>query len=774
MPTSTATSPSQPILSFCEKNTTLKLFIDNLFSGVVCYHKGEIVHANETAFQIFNIKTKDVYEPIKPPSPFLHKSYWAYIEQYLLHQGYPKNKKHKEQIFTADEREIIIEFTIISLSLDDLDMQGVVFEDVTKREQATDEIREKQERYADLLNNMHSAVTIFAPSNGGRDFEIIDVNKKLLKQYKIGKKEVIGLLASQIEKRAQIENLLELMKKVYATGRRVTEMQISFFNDRENKKYYVSLNIFKLKRTDELVLLSKDITTEKEDRLKLKESEQNFRALYDNVSLGVAMFSDEGVLLSANEAFFIQIKKKELKKIDFRKHDFLEYFKEVQTAIFSDFFNVVELGNSLEKEYVVRYKDEEKTDTYLWVHFIPLLKRNRVHKVFVILSDITNRKLLEKELIKAKYQAEEADKLKSSFLANMSHEIRTPLNAIVGFTDILTDENLDDEDKREFAEIIKTSSDHLLHVINSILDISKIETGQVKLFEEQFLLNELLEEVYGMYYPMLRKKGVELRKNIKDETVVVKTDMVKLRQILINLIDNAFKYTKDGYVEVGYRVLGEKDVELYVEDTGAGIADVMHHKIFDQFRQVETTLQPQLGGVGLGLAIVKGYVTKMGGTVNVSSLLGEGSIFTVTLPIIQKSKKIKKVEESDDKIKVDWSDKTVLVVEDYEVNYHYIELMLKESNLNVLHASTGSNAVSLVKSRNDIDLILMDIKLPDIDGFQATKMIKDYNPDIPIIAQTAYALAGDKTKALEKGCDDYVAKPIKKKELYEKLFRFFE
>jgi len=243
---------------------------------------------------------------------------------------------------------------------------------------------------------------------------------------------------------------------------------------------------------------------------------------------------------------------------------------------------------------------------------------------------------------------------------------------------------------------------------------------------------------------------------------------------LINLIDNAFKYTKDGYVEVGYRVLGGKDVELYVEDTGAGIADVMHHKIFDQFRQVETTLQPQLGGVGLGLAIVKGYVTKMGGTVHVSSLLGEGSIFTVTLPIIQKSKKIKKEEVVDDKIKVDWSDKTVLVVEDYEVNYHYIELILKESNLNVLHASTGSNAVSLVKSRNDIDLILMDIKLPDIDGFQATKMIKDYNPDIPIIAQTAYALAGDKTKALEKGCDDYVAKPIKKKELYEKLFRFFE
>ena len=374
---------------------------------------------------------------------------------------------------------------------------------------------------------------------------------------------------------------------------------------------------------------------------------------------------------------------------------------------------------------------------------------------------------LNVELKAAKEKAEESDRLKSSFLANMSHEIRTPMNGILGFSTFLADPLLATDVREAYVKIINTSCEQLLHIVNDIIDISKIEAGQIDLTESMFDLNDLFREVFLFYSPVARENGVELiisplTGRLSDNQRII-SDRTKLRQILDNLFSNAVKFTHSGKIYLRCEVKGGI-LQFEVEDTGIGIKPELQNAVFERFWQVEKTYTKKYGGTGLGLSITRAYVERMGGSISVKSELGKGSTFTFTVQYKNSLKGQTEVVEPQIKERAVTKNLTILIVEDEEINWLYLNEILK-SRARTLHALNAKMAIEYIKKYPEIDLVLMDIKLPDINGLELTGIIKAINSKVKVIAQTAYALAGDREKAIDAGCSGYITKPIKRQEL---------
>lgn len=400
-----------------------------------------------------------------------------------------------------------------------------------------------------------------------------------------------------------------------------------------------------------------------------------------------------------------------------------------------------------------------------------------------LLVDEKTKELLNEvdERKKATIKAEQSDRLKTAFLANMSHEIRTPVNAITGFTELLYDKDLSIEEQEVYLEYIKNGGNALLTLIDDIIDISKIEAGQLVIRQEECSVNTLLSDLYKLFQQMKQKKGkndIDLRvaQDLLDNDLVIQTDANRLKQILSNLIGNAIKFTHKGYVEFGYKIENPEQIIFYVKDTGIGIAKDKLDIIFQRFRQVEETFTKNYEGTGLGLAISKKLTNLLGGKMWVESLPEEGSTFYFSLPLQIVETGNKKAKLNGKEVKsIAFDKKNILVVEDEDSNYILTETILKAIDVNVLRAENGIAAVDMISNNGrTIDLILMDIKMPLMNGFDATVEIKKIKSEIPIIAQTAYTLAEEKEKCLAAGCDDYIAKPIDRKLLLEKINKFLD
>lgn len=388
--------------------------------------------------------------------------------------------------------------------------------------------------------------------------------------------------------------------------------------------------------------------------------------------------------------------------------------------------------------------------------------------------DITNNKSYEKELLTAKEKAEESDRLKTAFLQNMSHEIRTPMNAIIGFANLLPD-NFNNKDKlKYFSTIINQRCIDLLEIINEILDISKIESGQLSVHFEECDLKSLFEELYDFFIAhrqKIDKQEIQFYVNsVCDTSQAVITDSVKLKQIFINLINNAFKFTNHGKIEAGCKFNANQQLIFYVSDTGVGIPSEKQSIIFDRFTQLGEPGAVNKGGTGLGLAIVKGLITILGGEIWLESQPGVGSTFYFSIPYkaISKTPKTTSVTRPITQHSKIFS-KTLLIVEDDPYNAEYIKEILRNTGFNILHSELGKEAVD-ISINQPVDIILMDIRLPDMEGCEATRLIKGKKPGIKIIAQTAYASVNDKEKCLNAGCDDYISKPINSELLLEKIY----
>jgi len=424
------------------------------------------------------------------------------------------------------------------------------------------------------------------------------------------------------------------------------------------------------------------------------------------------------------------------------------------------------------KPYEVEFRLKCKDGSYKWIlgkgksyRNDALGKPNRAVGVHI---DIHDRKKLLDELKKAKENAEESDRLKTAFLQNMSHEIRTPMNAIMGFSSLLPDNFNDKMKLLQFSQIIEQRCGDLLEIISDILDISKIESGQSAVKIEDCNIIELCSELKSFfidYKNRIKKQHIELlfSSSIDESIEYIKTDKVKLKQILINLISNAFKFTEQGKIECGCKPDGGK-LQFYVKDNGVGIPEDKIDYIFERFSQIKSSSVQNIGGTGLGLPIVKGLVDLLGGKVWVQTECYKGTTFFFTIdyvPLAVSSNSVIKSASIIDEVAIN---KTILIVEDDVYNSMYLQEILQKYVSAIFSVGNGKDAIEYTLN-NAVDLVLMDVRLPDITGYEATTEILKHKPDLKIIAQTAYAANDEFQKALSYGCVDYISKPTKQEQL---------
>lgn len=491
----------------------------------------------------------------------------------------------------------------------------------------------------------------------------------------------------------------------------------------------------------------------------LKKSELKYRQLFDDDLTGDYIATVDGKTLLANPALariFGYDSVNELMKVNLASL----YKNPEERDEFLNFLRKNKKIEQFEREFILRDGRVISTIENVVGEFD---ENGELVNIKGYLFDNTERKKAELNLIKAKEKAEESDRLKTAFLTNMSHEIRTPMNGILGFTSLLKKPDLTGEKQQDYIQIIEESGARMLNTINDIIDISKIESGLIDVINLETNINEQIEHIYTFFSAEAQEKGLTfLYKNTlpKEEANLI-TDKEKLLRILTNLVKNAIKFTDTGSIEFGYN---KKDncYEFFVKDTGIGIPRNKHAVIFERFIQADISDTRAYDGSGLGLSITKAYIEMLGGRIWLESEENKGSTFYFIIPcnIEQKEKNglSNKAVIGNPALLI--KNLKVLIAEDNEISRIYLAEILIENCKEILYAKTGAEAIKKCTLNPDIDLILMDIQMPVIDGHEATREIRKFNKDVVIIAQTAFGLIGDRKKALEAGCNDYISKPI--------------
>lgn len=515
------------------------------------------------------------------------------------------------------------------------------------------------------------------------------------------------------------------------------------------------------------------------DITEIKEREKDISILSQSVESSlssVALADPGGILLYVNPAcvnMFGYTRKEEM-----IGKDALDFWESKELA--QEVINTLMAGKKWIAEMKAQKKDGTLIDVFVLANIISD-SRGKPICMHATLQDITDRKQYEANLEAALEKAQESDRLKSAFLANVSHEIRTPMNGIMGFSQLLNEPQLSPDEVQTFIGMIEKSGKRMMNTIDDLVEISMIEAGQVNINYSEVNLNDELEYLKVFFEPQIRGKGIKIscRKGLPNMKCIIRTDKEKLLGIYMNLLQNAIKYTNEGKIECGYE---KKDgiLRFFVKDTGIGIPQDKLEAIFDRFVQADLSLTKSYEGAGLGLSISKAYVEMLGGKIGVKSEEGKGSQFFFTLPdkftLLSKKETEEKQEVKED---VSEGDKllkklSVLVAEDDEISLIYLSKLFEGKCRRISFAKNGQEAVELYKNNGPFDVVLMDIKMPVMDGYAATIKIKEHDKNAFIIAQTAYAFSGDREKALAAGCEDYISKPIKKESLFSIVNKKFK
>ena len=529
-----------------------------------------------------------------------------------------------------------------------------------------------------------------------------------------------------------------------------------------------------------LVGISRDISNQKIIIQKLNEERNFLQVLMDYIPYTI-YFKDldcRFTKINKAQARLIGVEKPE---DAIGKSDFDFFTEQHAKAAYEDEKRIISTGIPL-IEKIELLKDAEGNNHWVTATKIPVKDvQGNITGLVGISIDVTEKRIAEDKLRESKERAEESDRLKTAFLANMSHEIRTPMNGIIGFSNLMRNSELTEEERNDFLSHIISCGNTLLNLIDDIIDISKIEAGQIKIRIAESNINAILEELFDSFKASRTREGKEHIKLVKKvgltsaESIVL-TDPFRLRQIISNLIGNAFKFTFEGFIEFGYTLEATDNLLFYVKDTGVGIPNDKQQLIFERFGQVlDSNFYINQKGTGLGLAISSNLVKLLGGKMWVVSELGKGSTFYFTLPYnhIEEPAISENSSDTTEEHITLYSGKTILIAEDEEINYLYFKQVFKHTNASLIWAKNGIEAIEAVKNNPDVSIVLMDCKMPQMDGYTATIEIKKLNPGLPVIAQTAFAMADEEEKSVQAGCDGYISKPIRVKELFDLLNRYF-
>lgn len=647
-------------------------------------------------------------------------------------------------------------------------------EKAVKRAETNEALLLKSEsRQRSLLKALPDMIFIYSSKGYFLDYSVTDNN-----EMKMAPEEFIGRHVSGFLPEAVAVKKLDSISKVLDSGLP------------EFYQYEMDINgeliVFDARMVpygnDATMEIIRNITEQKRMQYALESSENKFKLLFDRMISGAALFEPEFDKKANKWCYrFIDANTSYGKMNSLTRQQLAgRYIDEVFPAMESSWLEVLhEMAHSGNpKVFELFHSDNGKH-----YHCSAFRPENDKNYFCVIFSDLTAQKQFETELIKAKEKAEESDRLKSSFLSNMSHEIRTPLNTIVGLANLMAENELTQKEKKEYAALINQSSNQLLNLISDIIDIAKIESGQLTLNKNNVYINSVMEKLYDIFSSKLKRINksrisLDYIRTIKNEDACIYTDETRLTQILTNLLDNAVKFTREGAIEFGCELdIKANELVFFVKDTGSGIAPEKQKIIFERFRQADDSFTRTHNGNGLGLAICKNLTDIMGGRIWLASEPGAGSCFSFTLPYVKKdetpSQKIKRLAVYTADVHYSWPGKTVLIVEDTPTVQFYLKRILEIANIKCLIAANGEEAIELCSSNQHIDLVLMDIQMPVMNGFDATRQLKELDPYLPIIAQTAYAFTTEMEKIASCGCDDCIVKPIKKDILMAKLVKYF-
>jgi len=752
---------------------TYRKFIDNSQLGVFKTNiKGEILFVNDAAVNIFKFKSREELIGSSVLKHYLDPSKREGLVELL--------KKHKSL------NDLYVEFltnsgetVVVSLSavLDGDEISGM-FMDITEKVKGekllielnkklrdindrihfiNEELKESHNRYLSLFNNTGTATCLLDGPG-----KILLCNSKFEELSGFTKEEIEGKLRwSDLTAEEDIERCRNIRnQRIKGTGDPPEEYEFRF-KDKFNNKKDVYVKVGFLPGSNEWIASLVDITARKQAEKALVQSEERFRSLYESATIGIYRTTPDGKIIMANQAAVRMLGYKSFRELAKRN---------LEQNGFESRFSRKDFRKRIEREGIVIGLESawvRKDGSVIYVREGAKAIRDVNGKIVCYdgtFEDITERKNYERQLKLAKEKAEESDKLKSAFLANMSHEIRTPMNAILGFANLLKSRKIDKKRKETFIDIINAKSRQLLQIISDIIDISKIEADQITIVNKNFSLNELINQL-ALYFKTLKKQDnkpieINLHYGLPMEKSYIHSDNVRIEQILTNLLSNAYKFTEKGSIDIGYEIEDFKNIIFYVKDTGIGLTEFEQNVIFDRFRQVSTSFNRLYSGTGLGLSISKGLVDKLKGTIWVESDINKGSTFYFRVPYMP-GITTKKSSKPANKNKLNWKGKTILIAEDEDTNFTFIDTLLRPTSAAVIRAKDGAEAINICKNNSKIDLILMDIKLPGINGLEATKQIRKFRKSLPIIAHTAYAMSVDEDECIKAGCDAYICKPVK-------------
>ncbi len=656
--------------------------------------------------------------------------------------------------------------------------------DITDRKASERALKESQERFKTLSDITFEGILIHDKGIAS------DLNLSLAKMFGYNKEELLGknliklLVASE-----SLPIVYENISKKHARGYRITGIK------KNGTKFPVEIeakSVFLHNNKTIRVVAFRDISVRVKAEKAYKSSEEKFKKAF--------LTSPDAIIISELDSEkFVMVNNSFKTILGYTDEDVIGKTS-LEFNLWKDLSTRNELRKELEKNGTVlnmvagfHTKSGEIKTALVSASVVEL---SGIPHVLSIARDISDRIVAEnklqelnKELLKqntkleqlnkdlkaAKQKAEESDQLKSAFLANMSHEIRTPMNGILGFSSLLKNMNITMQERLTYLNIIEQSGKRLLNIINDLIDISKIESGQMKVKKTSTDIRKQLISICTFFSQEAKQKNIELvlQNNAKKQPLTLITDEDKLLAILTNLIKNALKYTKEGSIIIGYR-RKNKLLEFFVKDTGIGIAKDRQNAIFERFIQADIKDRDAYEGAGLGLAITKAYVNMLGGKIRVESEEGKGSTFYFTLPDDNPEKAEQGIASQTKTINIGSIPKlNILIAEDEPFSDQLLTVVLNKVTNNIYHVKSGLQAVEVFTKHPEIDLIMMDIKMREMDGYEAAAKIRALNKDVVIIAQTAYALAGDREKALEAGCNDYLAKPIIKSKVLEIVGKYF-